>query len=419
MTAHSSQAGVQSTKGWPRICAVALALAVVGCGTTPRQASPAADAAPQAQASEAADAGKNEGTGKNEGSAKAVNTAGRVAGAAALGAAGAAGGAVLGAVGGFAAGGYCGPLAIICAPFTTVGGAVFGAVAGGVSGARYVWKHTAPESGETQDSAPAEAADEAPTAVAQAEQSAPPESQPDAAPSGADEGSQREVAAEAKVAAQSGAQTGEPAVGPLALAAPSAATGQFALAAGTSWAYEFSDRIYTQNKARFTVEAVRADDGLVREHLLAIVDFAPTRATWRAIDSRETRFTEYRLGANEQLIEFAPYLLAAGGEEALRQVSGAPGYPTSGYSGWVIHASAPLREQITVPAGTFDALRLEISGRREVMPFTPIAVFRFSVRIWYAPEVKRYVKLEHKTWVAKQRLYGDEVVELVKFSPPS
>jgi hypothetical protein len=412
MTAHSSQPRGQSIKRWPRICTVALVLSVVGCGTTARQPSPEANAAPPAQAS------KTEGTGKNEGSAKAVNTAGRVAGATALGVAGAAGGAVLGAVGGFAAGGYCGPLAIVCAPVMAVGGAVYGGVAGGVSGARYVWKHTAPESGETQDSAPAETADEAPTVVAQAEQSAPPESQPDSSTSDPDQASEREAGAEAKVAAQSSAEKAGPAVGPLALAAPSAAPGQFALAAGTSWAYEFSDRIYTQNRARFTVEALGADHGLVREHLSAIVDFAPTRVTWRAIDSRETRFSEYRLGANEDLLEFAPYLLAAGGEEALRQVSGAAGYPTSGYSGWVIHTSAPLREQVTVPAGTFDALRLEISGRREVSPFSPTAIYGFSVRIWYVPEVKRYVKLEHKTWLPGRKLYGDEVVELVKYTPP-
>lgn len=398
MTAHSSQPRGQSIKGWPRLCAVALALLVVGCGTTARQASPEANAAPQPQASQTAD------DGKNEGSAKAVNTAGRVAGAAALGVAGAAGGAVLGAVGGLGAGLYCGPLFIVCSPVMAVGGAIFGGVAGGVGGARFVWKHTAPESGETHDPASTET--------------------------------------EAKMAAERHAETIEDAAGPVALAAPSeamavaprlaeppfaqpqngsssAAPGQFALAAGTSWAYEFSDRIYTRNRARFTVEAVRADDGLVREHLLAIVDFAPTRATWRAIDSRETRFSEYRLGANEQLLEFAPYLLAAGGEEALRQVSGAAGYPTSGYSGWVIHASAPLRERVTVPAGTFDALCLEISGRREVSPFSPIAIYGFSVRIWYAPEVKRYVKLEHKTWLAGHKPYGDDVVELVRFTPPS
>lgn len=436
MTVHSSQPSGQSINGWPWICAVALALSVVGCGTTPRQASPEANAAPQTRASETAD------SGKNEGSAEAVRTAGRVAGATALGVAGAAGGAVLGAVGGFAVGGYCGPLVIVCGPVMAVGGAILGGVAGGVGGARYVWKATASDGDDTHDRASGETAGEAPTVVTQAEESAPPDSQPDLSTSASDEGSDRELGTEAKMAAESHAEAVEDAAGPVALAATSAspavapqsaesptaelrndpsgtAPGQFALAAGTSWAYRFSDRIYTQNRARFTVEVVRAENGLVQEHLLADPGSAPAPAAWRAIDTRDTRFSEYRLGANEELLEFAPYLLAAGGEEALRHVSGAAGYPTSGYSGWVIRTTAPIREQVTVPAGTFDALRLEISGRREISPFSPIAIYHFSVRIWYAPEVKRYVKLEHKTWLAGPKPYGDEVVELVNFTPPS
>jgi hypothetical protein len=45
---------------------------------------------------------------------------------------------------------------------------------------------------------------------------------------------------------------------------------------------------------------------------------------------------------------------------------------------------------------------------------------RFSIVAWYAPEVKRLVKLEHKTWeLYSGKLNGHDVVELLAFSPSS
>jgi hypothetical protein len=35
--------------------------------------------------------------------------------------------------------------------------------------------------------------------------------------------------------------------------------------------------------------------------------------------------------------------------------------------------------------------------------------------MWYAPEVKRYVRMDHKTWTGST-VSTDEVVELLEFS---
>jgi len=192
------------------------------------------------------------------------------------------------------------------------------------------------------------------------------------------------------------------------------------IAPGASWIYEFREKIYGENDARITVRVLHADGQSVEEQLTARVGATRTMPVRRNIDARSTSFDQYRLGASEEaLTEFAPYLFAAGGEQAVRDVTDATGYPTSGDSGWVTTSAPPVWEKVTVPAGTFRALHFVIRGHREVRPFSPIVVYRFEISVWYAPEVKRYVRLEHKTWLSLSKPNSDEVVELVKFNPPS
>jgi hypothetical protein len=40
---------------------------------------------------------------------------------------------------------------------------------------------------------------------------------------------------------------------------------------------------------------------------------------------------------------------------------------------------------------------------------------RFEYTAWYAPEVHRYVRVQHKTWNPSNSLIGDEVVELLEY----
>jgi hypothetical protein len=403
-TANRSKSG----EFWPRLCAFAVALSLVGCGTTPRSPSPEATVAPQqAQATEPAD------KGTNEGSASAVRTVGRVAGATAVGVAGAAGGAALGALGGLGYSAACGPAIIFCAPVMMVGGAIVGGVAGGVGGAAFVWKHTAAEPVAAPDPVATDEPVETRTVATDSDASPSGETDPDPSPyletpsdSSPETESEREIPSTT-----------------VALAAPSAMAVErtepasaVLPAAGTIWRYEFSDRMYGK-QASVTVRVAGVFGEFVDEQLSVLYGSTARPPLRRDIQARTTRFAQYTIDNDYVLTEFAPYLFAAGGEEALREVAQPDGYPTAGDSDWVTQAAPPEWERVTVPAGTFKALRLEISGRRKISPFSPIAVYRFSIIVWYAPEVKRYVKLEHKTWLSEKRQYGDEVVELVEFRP--
>jgi hypothetical protein len=90
----------------------------------------------------------------------------------------------------------------------------------------------------------------------------------------------------------------------------------------------------------------------------------------------------------------------------------------------VYRTSVQEWEQVTVPAGSYRALRIEVTGDRERMPFTNVPFTgRFQLSAWYAPDVKRYVRLEHKIWAGNisgaGQQSGHEVVELLKYLPGS
>lgn len=187
-------------------------------------------------------------------------------------------------------------------------------------------------------------------------------------------------------------------------------------AAGSQWVYGFIDRQYGRRRPiDVTVRAVRVDGSSVDE---AVASSGPGgQETRRTVSAGEARFFTHRLADGAELTEFAPYFLAANGEKASTIAITATGYPVGlGNPSWITRTEPPIWEQVTVPAGTFRALRLEISGQRT--SFSPTVTRRFLIRVWYAPEAQRYVRLERKEWLSSSQNSHD-VVELMKFSPPS
>jgi len=396
--------------------------------------------------------------------------AGAVVGGAAGAAVGAVGGAVVGGLGAIGACAPAGVLAVFCAPVGMVIGAVGGGVvvgaAGAKAGANAVRRsqqsaNQAPEPIERQaEYEPDYALTEWPVmAAAQASEEVEPVPRPNAtsqslamsaaqigrnadhtawaepmeaaAPSSSEQASpapsiaSSSVAATTSTSAEDAVESEAPAVPePVTLAlrreaaAESPETGAAGLpAAGTSWSYEITDRIYGRNSTSLTVKVMRADDRTVEE--LVSTKSWGTRAAeaQRAIDTHGTSFIEQRIGTSAVLVEFAPYFLVANGEPAAARVADTAGYPTAGDSSWTVESMPPVWEQVTVAAGTYRALRVEITGRRRVHSWW-LVPYKFSIRIWYAPQVKRYVRLEREEW-GHSKQYSDVVVELVKFSPAS
>jgi hypothetical protein len=64
---------------------------------------------------------------------------------------------------------------------------------------------------------------------------------------------------------------------------------------------------------------------------------------------------------------------------------------------------------------------VEVRGTRTLVGYAPNSVAsspgRFEYTAWYSPELKRYVKLRHRTWSGTNQALGDEQVELLEHRP--
>jgi hypothetical protein len=199
--------------------------------------------------------------------------------------------------------------------------------------------------------------------------------------------------------------------------APTQATGGLPKA-GATWKYRYTDRKYSLGgKHVFTVH-LDSVAGLAMYETLS-PEGAPSDQVIRStVASEALRVTSRRLPSSRTLVEFSPYLNLPDPRLAtpLRLKSGS-GYPSGGVVAtgeWQVTMTALPDSPVTVPAGTFQASRVEVKGIRTAPANTYVS--RFQLTIWYAPEVKRYVRVDHRTWNSTSALSADEIVELVQYS---
>lgn len=193
---------------------------------------------------------------------------------------------------------------------------------------------------------------------------------------------------------------------------------------GTVWMYRFTERGWSRRSYDISVRADRVDRDLIDESLIV----AGAGATRRTVQTNEARILGHALGGETMLLEFAPYLVIANDGKAPADVALAAGYPVSGqlYAGERISFKTTTRthdwEDITVPAGSYRALRYEVSGSREGSAATSFVrsgtTTRFQIQVWYAPDIQRIVKAEHKAWTQSAEPYTDDTFELLEYRPP-
>jgi hypothetical protein len=124
---------------------------------------------------------------------------------------------------------------------------------------------------------------------------------------------------------------------------------------------------------------------------------------------REPRFVGHA-GLEYAPPDFAPYLQAF---QALEQGASLPAVKRVFTSDATIPMTVRVvgREQVTVPAGTFDAIKVVAEGRGET--FINRIPMHSVVTIWYAPEARRFVKFDARTYerTLPQELATFELVE--------
>jgi len=190
---------------------------------------------------------------------------------------------------------------------------------------------------------------------------------------------------------------------------------------GAMWTYTFSDRVFRNRDREFSVRATAADSFSVTE----ILSSGGEQQTFAA-STQDVGFQTRRV-AGEDLIELSPYLLARVPAPVLPLPEAPRTYPGAGDpKDWTVKVTAVEREQVSVPAGRFDAYRVTLSGENPKNAFIGQTgnsssgnerALRFEYEAWYAPEVGRYVQIRHQTWGRSGSHLSDEWVQLKTFSP--
>jgi hypothetical protein len=181
------------------------------------------------------------------------------------------------------------------------------------------------------------------------------------------------------------------------------------------WTYQVSGRWASTPRRTIEVSTLSVGANAVEE-LLSLID-ADSR---RALGQRHVRGAVAYVTQSRPLgTEFSPYLAAFGGLESESDWRGIPTPDSNSFwTGWYSKGMVKGHESVTVPAGTFRAVKVEIwSSRRASGSSTerdqePV---RMHYDIWYAAEVKRYVKMVRTTTAASGQAIDTDTFELLSY----
>lgn len=178
---------------------------------------------------------------------------------------------------------------------------------------------------------------------------------------------------------------------------------------GESWTYRTSGKWPTSPKRSIVISVQGVANGVVTDGLRAEGLAHDTR---RSTGSRPMFMSWPGIGN-----EFSPYLAAfidMGRMETLRGFATPDIEPNWGQ--WYSEAKRIGQETVTVPAGSFQAHKVEVwSSRHATGGPTQAAVepVRIHYLIWYAPDAKRYVKMQRRILSASGIESERDVFELV------
>jgi len=184
---------------------------------------------------------------------------------------------------------------------------------------------------------------------------------------------------------------------------------------GDSWEYRMRSKWPTVQPRTYThrVTAVSA-----REVAQTIsLDTNPDVAAARQSFTPDTRFVEWR-GQGFYLLEFNPFLEAFGGLQNAPATLKVPAMPAEIplQTDWYGQGRIRGYESVNVPAGTFKSLKVEIdSNRRPTEGMRSREPVRTILTLWYAPEVKRVVKMLRVVMSEEGTHLDEDTYELVRY----
>lgn len=187
--------------------------------------------------------------------------------------------------------------------------------------------------------------------------------------------------------------------------------------AGESWVYR-TRGLWATSPKRTVVVTVSAQDGTAVTERMQDTEPSPgpagSQVRWRGSEAHIAHAGG--LGS-----EFSPFI---GAFTELREDMSWRGIPTpdldGNWGGWYGTGEVIGRETVRVPAGSFDAWKVEVWSTRHATGGPTIAGLepvRIHFLVWYAPGEKRYVKMQRTLASALGRDLEKDTVELVSSSP--
>jgi hypothetical protein len=173
--------------------------------------------------------------------------------------------------------------------------------------------------------------------------------------------------------------------------APRAAGSPLLPSPGDTWSYRYVDGFRRGEVARLTYRVDAVGDAGVGETLR--VSNRPDYASSITV-ARVPRFSGHS-GLDYAPPDLAPYLQAY---YKLEEDARLPAIQRVFTSDATVRMQMRIagRERVTVPAGTFDAIKVVVEGRGET--FINRVPMHSIVTIWYAPAAKRFVKFDARTY---------------------
>lgn len=177
---------------------------------------------------------------------------------------------------------------------------------------------------------------------------------------------------------------------------------------GQSWTYRVRGKWPTSPNRNVVITVSEVRDGLVVDRLSDPGADAPVQRRSRAGQSGFVGWPGIGF-------EFSPYLNA-------RELTGwrSRGFTTpdidAQWTQWHSSGQAIGRESVEVPAGRFDAHKVEVWSSRDATG-GPVSVniepVRIQYLVWYAPEVRRYVRMQRRVISASGQEIERDLFELV------
>lgn len=180
---------------------------------------------------------------------------------------------------------------------------------------------------------------------------------------------------------------------------------------GESWTYRTSGKWPTSPRRDIVIAVESVRDGVVTDTLRADPQERMAGDTRRVVGSRPGFMAWQQIG-----LEYSPYLGAFRDLETLGTLSNFATPDVDTWGQWYSEAKVLGRETVNVPGGSFDAFKVEVWSSRSASggsTLAPIEPVRIHYLVWYAPNVKRYVKMQRRVLSAAHREIEKDVFELV------